>query len=166
MSDRQKLLAEITIDEDYRGFPYRDSEKLWTFGKGRCLETHPLTGPEWKQLLDSNWLAVSISVAGSDWLVQTELDAVERQLARDYASFWSQLSDARQNALIEMAYQMGVDHEEAFHDMIGHIRQAVASGSDLDWTLAKEAGLASAWARETPARANKVMTELETGVWT
>jgi hypothetical protein len=39
-------------DEEYRATPYRDSRGLRTFATGRCLETTPLTGAQWKELLD------------------------------------------------------------------------------------------------------------------
>lgn len=164
MSDMERLVADTRVDEGYKPKPYKDTRNLWTFGEGRCLETHPLTGAEWKQLLDRQYIDVAIGVPGADLLERQELAAVEARLAHDY-DFWPQLNAARQNALIEMAYQMGAEHEEAFHDMIAAIRVAVASGRDEDWALAEERGLASAWAKQTPARAKRVMTQLRTGVF-
>ncbi len=79
--------------------------------------------------------------------------------------FWPRLNAARQNALIEMAYQMGVEHEEAFRDMVAAIRVAVASGRVEDWALVEEKGFDSAWAKQTPDRARRVMDQLRTGVF-
>ena len=164
MSDLDRLTAETRIDEGYKPKPYKDTRQLWTFGEGRCLETHPLTGAEWKMLLDRGLIEVSISVAGADLLERQELAALGVRLAHDY-DFWPRLNDARQNALIEMAYQMGVEHEEAFHDMLGAIRTATVSDTPAAWAIVKADGLDSAWARETPARANRVLTQLATGVF-
>ena len=164
MSDLNRLTAETRADEGYKPKPYKDTRQLWTFGEGRCLETHPLSGAEWKALLDRGLIEVSISVAGADLLERQELAALEVRLAHDY-DFWPRLNDARQNALLEMAYQMGVEHEEAFRDMLGAIRTAMVSDTPAAWAIVKADGLDSAWARETPGRANRVLTQLATGVF-
>jgi GH24 family phage-related lysozyme (muramidase) len=156
MTDITRLDAAVVAHESYRAFAYKDSRGLWTMANGRCVETHPLSPDEWKQLLDHAWLSVSISKQGADWLMQKELREVEAQLAQDYASFWASLNDARQNALIEMAYQMGAEKEEAFHQMIAAIR-------DERWADAETAGLNSLWAKETHARAVEIMKQLRTG---
>lgn len=155
MSDVERLVADTRIDEGYKPKPYKDTRGLWTFGEGRCLETHPLTGAEWKLLLDRGYLDVAIGVPGADLLERQELAAVEVHLAHDY-DFWPKLNAARQNALIEMAYQMGADKEEAFHQMVTAIREK-------RWADAKAAGLDSLWAKQTPARATRVMDQLRTG---
>lgn len=156
MTDAARLDASVTGHEGYKAAPYRDSRSLWTFGKGRCVETHPLSADEWRQLLASGWLSVSITEKGADWLMWRELADVEAQLARDYAGFWTSLNDARANALIEMAYQMGVDKEEAFHQMIMAVR-------DERWADAEAAGLNSLWANQTHTRAVEIMKQLRTG---
>lgn len=156
MTDVTRLEASVTTDERYVAFPYRDTRKLWTFGKGRCVETHPLSAAEWKQMLDSGWLSISVSLSGADWLMRRELAAVEAQLAKDYADFWPHLNDARQNALIEMAYQMGVEKEEGFHQMLAAIRAG-------NWQEAYNQALASDWAKQTPARAKMIATMILTG---
>lgn len=156
MTDAARLDASTLAHESYRAFAYRDTRNLWTFANGRCLETHPLSAAEWKQLLDNAWLSVSISKQGADWLMQKELLAVEAQLAKDYASFWPRLNDARQNTLVEMAYQMGVDKEEAFHQMITAVREE-------RWADAEAAGLDSLWAKQTHTRAVELMAQLRTG---
>lgn len=163
MSASPALIAETRSDEGYKAKPYRDSRGLWTFGNGRCLETHPLTGAEWKMLLDRGYLETAISAAGADLLESLGLASVEAALAHDYADFWSRLNGARQDALTEMAYQMGVAKEEAFHDMVRHIRLAVQTGAESEWGLAEQAGLDSDWARQTPQRAGRVMRQLGSG---
>jgi lysozyme len=158
MTDKTRLRAQVRIAEGYRARPYKDSRGLWTFGNGRCLETHPLTGAEWKELLDKKQLAAFLSIDGADSLEEAELDLVEADLARDLYPYWAGLNDARQNALIEMAYQMGVQKEEAFHDMLTCV-------SKSDWPGAYAAGMDSDWARETPPRAQRVLTQLSSGTF-
>jgi lysozyme len=155
MSDMEELIIATRADEGYKPKPYKDTRGLWTFGEGRCLETHPLTGAEWKILLDRDYIDVAIGVRGADLLERQELAAVEVRLAHDY-DFWPRLNDARQNALIEMAYQMGADKEESFHVMVTAVREE-------RWADAEAAGLDSLWAKQTPARAARVMKQLRTG---
>ena len=164
MSDLAKLVQATGSDEGFDASPYRDTQGLWTFGEGRCLETHPLTGAEWKTLLDSGQMQVTISRDGANALLREQLVATEAQLASINRDFWPLLNDARQNALIEMAYQMGVEHEEEFHEMLGDIRVAVKINTPGAWGAVKAAGLASEWAqKETPGRAQRLMTQLATG---
>lgn len=163
MSNMQRLLATTGSEEGFRANPYRDTQDLWTLGDGRCVETHPLTGEEWKALLDSGQMTVAITQDGANTLMASQLQAVEAQLASDYRDFWPKLNDARQNALIEMAYQLGVEHELEFHEMLGDIRIAVRVNTPGAWKAVAAAALNSLWAQQTPARAQRVMQQLETG---
>lgn len=157
MSDMPKLVASTRADEGYKPKPYKDTRGLWTFGEGRCLETHPLTGAEWKMLLDRGYLDVAIGLPGADLLERQELATVEVRLAHDY-DFWPQLNAPRQNALIEMAYQMGAEKEEGFHLMLAAIRAG-------NWQEAYTQALASDWAKETPLRAKLIATMILTGAF-
>jgi len=158
MSDLPRLTAATALHEGFRPTSYRDTNNLWTFAIGRCLETHPLTGAEFKYLLDQGWLQLTITRPGADWLSVSQLQQIEADLARAY-SFWPTLNNARQNALIEMAYQMGEEKEEAFHVMIA----AIAEGR---WADAEAAGLDSKWAKiDSPGRARVIMAQLRSGVF-
>jgi lysozyme len=156
VTDVAKLEASVRSHEGYRAFPYKDTRGLYTVGVGRCLETNPFTGAEWRQLLENGWGAFSVSVDGADWLLRQQLAVIEGELAHDYADFWPALGNARQNGLIEMAYQLGPAKEEAFHNMIAAIRKA-------DWHAAYAQAMDSQWARQTPARAKEIATMIETG---
>lgn len=158
MTDASRLLDSVTSDEAYKITPYKDTKGLWTFGIGRCLETHPLTAAEWKYLLDNGFINVSIGKVGAQWMATCELATVEHSL-RSFPWF-SQIGDVRQNAFIEMAYQMGLEHFNGFHQMIG------AAGVG-DWAEVQTQALDSKWAREdSPARARYLANMLLTGQWT
>ena len=159
MTDEARLDASIEADEGFVPVPYLDTEKRWTVGEGLCLETRPLTGVEWKYLLDNKLVSFSITRPGADWLVQRDRAGIEQQLAHDYRDFWPSLNDARQNALVEWAFQLGVAKEEAFHDAIAAIRAE-------RWADAEAAMLDSLWAqRETPVRARKLAAQVATGLF-
>lgn len=156
MSDMTRLVTWTDAEEATKAVPYLDTENLWTVATGRCLETNPFNAAEWKYLLDNKLIALNVTPAGSEWLLRKELAAIEHQLSIDYTLFWQFLNDARQNALIEWAYQLGVAKEEAFHVAIQAIREA-------RWDDAERAMLDSLWAKQTPARAKRVAEQLRTG---
>lgn len=158
MTDFTRLEAQVDIGEGFSAVPYLDTESNWTFGKGRSLETAPLTGAEWNQLLDSKQITVTITRAGADWLEMQQLKSIDHQLSLAYAEWWHLLNDARANAMVEMAYQMGVGGEEAFHDMLG----ACAEGR---WDQAKAFGKQSIWYRKYTTRAERILEQLRTGLW-
>jgi lysozyme len=156
MTDLARLQSAIEPAEGFGASAYRDSKNLWTIGFGACLETAPLTGAEWKALLDQGAITVTITKDGARWLEAQRIQFVIDRLAHDYEDFWSSLNDARQNSMVEMAYQMGITKEEAFHDMLAAIRRG-------DFTGAKIAGMDSIWYREFTSRAERVLEQLRTG---
>lgn len=158
MSDQRSLFASVSAHEGFEAHPYKDTRNLWTFGKGHCLETNPLSGADWRYLLENGHLAAAITQAGADWLMQKELDDVEAQCARMF-DFWPKLSAARQNALIEMTYQMGMPKLCGFHKMLA----AIEAG---DWQTAHDEALDSDWAKQTPARARELAELLRSGEFT
>ncbi|HZR02405.1 MAG TPA: glycoside hydrolase family protein [Burkholderiales bacterium] len=155
MTDDARLAASTSGHEGFEPHPYKDTRNLWTFGKGRCLETNPLSAMEWRHLLDEGLIAVSISEDGATWLMRKGLLEVEEQCAQAF-DFWPSLNDARQNAVVEMAYQMGFDKLSGFRKMLAAIRAG-------DWQTAHDEALDSAWHKQTPVRAEKVAEQLRSG---
>lgn len=156
MTDALRLLDSVTVDEAYKGAPYPDSLGLWTFGIGRCLETNPLTGAEWKRLLDNGWITVNVDKTGAQWLATCELAAVASVLGR--YTWFAQIGDVRQNAFIEMAFQLGIAKFARFTSML-------AAANVGDWQGVHDQALDSLWAKQTPARAKMIATMLLTGQW-
>lgn len=157
------LEQEVDQQEGFRAAPYKDTRGLWTVATGRCLETAPLTGAEWKYLLDNGLIAVTITQAGADWMEESVLDAVRTKLAAVF-SWWPLLGPARQDALIDMAYQMGVPALLAFKGMIRAITLATAGQGP--WQDVFDNGADSPWYKsETPARAKTVLTQLRDNVY-
>ena len=66
------------------------------------------------------------------------------------------LNQARQGALLDMAYELGVEGLLGFHDMLA----ALARG---DWAGAHAAALKSKWATEVPGRAIVIAAALRKG---
>lgn len=156
MTDPERLDRSVLDHEGFVEHPYKDTRGLWTFGIGRCLETNPLTAEEWRFLLDHGDLTLSISNAGSLWLMRREIQACEMECQRLF-SFWPALNAARQNVLVEMAYQIGTGGLAKFVNML----DAIYAG---DFDTAAEQGMNSKWARsDSPRRAQQLMKQLRLG---
>lgn len=150
------LETSILEHEDYKEHAYKDSKGLWTFAIGRCLESNPLTGVEWKYLLDNGHLALSITEGGAEWLMEQQVQAIRAQCSRMF-DFWTEINDARRDVLVEMAFQMSIQRLVGFHDMLEAIRKE-------QWASAAQAGLSSKWATiDSPRRAKELMNILERG---
>ena len=71
-------------------------------------------------------------------------------------AWYAEISPARQEALINMAYQLGLAGLLRF-------RRMLAAAAQGDWTTAAQEALDSRWAKQTPGRARRVATMLEQG---
>jgi lysozyme len=135
------LLADLRRDEGLRLAAYRDGGGVWTIGYGH-------TGAE--------------VVEGLEWTPQ----AAEQALAADVASaqagldaalpWWRSLSPARQDAICEMAFNLGVAGLLGFRRTLGRARAG-------RYAAAGRAMLASRWARQVGARAQRLAQLMQTG---
>lgn len=156
--DVNHLDASILVNEGFCANPYKDTVGKWTFGEGRCLETSPLTGVEWKRLLDSNEISVTVTKAGSQYMVDEIVAACVAQ-CRNHLPNWGALDDVRQNAIIEFCYQCGsADALVKF----GTLASLLAQG---DWAGAAADVLTTRWAAQTPHRAERFNAMITSGEW-
>lgn len=91
------------------------------------------------------------------WLAADIAIATERAAA-DIGDEWSSLNDARQAALIDMAFELGGAGLADFRDMVVGVQCA-------DWPEAHYQALKSKWAREVPKRAQTDAGMLLSGEW-
>jgi lysozyme len=140
--NRALLEDDLKREESCRLLAYLDTEGVPTIGWGH-------TGPEvhlglvWGQEM-------------ADQTLELDIDHVIDQLDQ-MLPWWRSLDDIRANVLAKMAYQMGIGGLLGFKQMLAHVKAG-------EWDLAKAAGLDSLWARQTPERADRELTELDTGV--
>ena len=66
------------------------------------------------------------------------------------------LNQARQGALLDMAYEVGVEGLLGFRHMLDALERG-------DWAAASKAALASLWATEVPMRAIVIAAALRNG---
>lgn len=134
--DKPTLLKQLKRDEGLRLKMYRDELNVPTIGYGHNLE-NPITDR-----------AASVIL----------MDDLEHTLAQldKRIPWWHQLNDARQNALANMAFQLGV------HGLLGftHMLQALKEG---DWHKAQDEALNSRWATQVSGRARRIANVFLTG---
>jgi lysozyme len=137
MSLRDLLIA----DEGLRLKPYRCTEGKLSVGVGRNLDDVGITREEAMMLLDHD--------------ITRATNAAAEVVGRDV---FGSLNPARQAALVSMAFQMGRAGLEGFNRMLLCIRAG-------DWQGAQDNALDSKWARQTPARAERIARMILTGEW-
>ncbi len=136
-----QLVSDVGGDEGFSGNMYYDSKGFATVGFGFCI--------------DKRVAGATLSMADCNIILQNKLQKVIGTL--DYSFPWYRtLSDARQRALANMCYQMGIDHLRGFTAML----EAFANGNYAD---AAAACLDSEYAKDAPARAGRVAELIKNG---
>ncbi|MDE1145655.1 MAG: glycoside hydrolase family protein [Azospirillaceae bacterium] len=131
------LVTDLRRDEGVRLKPYTDTVGKLTIGVGRNLTDTGLSAAEVDVLLTNDITAVA--------------DGLERSLP------WSRaLSEARQRALANMAFNMGLPTLLTFHTTLGHLQAG-------RFDQAADAALASKWASQVGGRAQRVAALIRAG---
>lgn len=140
MVDRAQLIREIEREEGWREHAYQDHLGFWTIGYGFLVDERKGGGLP-KDIADA-------------WLEKVIAD-IEESLDREIF-WWRTLTEARQRALINMAYQLGVNGLMRFQNMLAALR-------DADYATAAKEALDSKWAEQTPQRARRMAHMIEVG---
>jgi lysozyme len=160
----EKLKKELRRDEGVRYSPYKDSVGVWTVGCGWNLEARGLPAktalvlagvtevlvidapPEQAKALAEK--GFSILDGTVDALLDLSLrDAAEdaRELVHDFEN----LSDDRQRAFVNMAFNLGRSRMAGFRKML-------AAAKRYDWAECSQQMLDSKWARQVGSRADRL----------
>lgn len=135
--DRAKLAAQLEIDEDKKPRMYLDSLGFWTAGVGRNLSERAFSEDE-IQLMLKNDIAI-----------------VESALDRN-CPWWRSMSEARQQALANMCFQMGISKLLGFKKMLVMLEAG-------RWDAAALEAEDSKWAKQAPNRAKRVTKQIREG---
>ena len=138
--DLSKLKEELRRDEGFRSHAYKDHLGFLTIGIGRLID-HRRGG--------------GITEEEAEYLLQNDIQKVVAALDKKLPWF-KNLSDARQRALINMAFQLGVEGLMAFKKTlraleVGHYERAAIEVLD------------SKYYQQTPERAWRVAAMLREG---
>ena len=137
MFDRAAMISELQRDEGVRNYPYVDTTGHVTIGVGRNLSTDGLSDSEVSDLL------------GHD--IDEAVDALNTKLP-----WWTSLDDIRQRAILNMAFNLGVQKLCGFV----HFLAALRAGQ---WQEAVVQMQDSLWAKQVGARATRLEQMILTG---
>jgi lysozyme len=131
------LIEDLKRHEGFRAKPYRDTTGHLTLGYGFNLDT---TG---------------ISQTEATMILEHRIKILQSQL-RQRLPFWSRLSQNRQDVLVNMAYNLGIEALLEFKKTLQHI----ASG---EYREAGDQMLRSLWAKQVGKRAVELADMMRNG---
>ncbi len=134
------LLDMIEQDEGYRDTVYMDSEGYQTIGLGFCLDKMPMP----REVADF-WCNLILTQRHKQILIATHFGTV-----------FKNLNPARQCAILNMSYQLGISGLFKFKNMWDAL--AVS-----DYQKASLEAMDSVWATQTKNRARRIAEVLRTG---
>ena len=144
MQIRDSLIEQLKVDEGFRAEAYSD-EDGWSIGYGHFSQEKP---------------QATITESTAEILLRGDINIAVVDCHKVFDDFDS-IDDSRQDALVNMAFNMGRTHLLGFPSMI-------AAVNARDWeTAAAEAGLNSAgtcpskWLVQTGDRAQRIIDALK-----
>ncbi len=152
MIDLYQASQRLLLHEGLRLQPYFCSKGKKTIGVGHCLDTNPLTAEEEKVLGD--WQH-GISHCAALYLLRNDIKRVCISLKKKI-DFFKNLDAERQYALVDMAFNLGVQGLLKFKKMLKALRRK-------DYEKASEECLNSQYAKEVGRRAERIAHTLKTG---
>ena len=136
-----RLIEDLKRDEGLRLHAYPDPRtgaQPWTCGYGA---TGPEVGPH------TVW-----TLAQAEAALARRVNEIEAELDRTIV-WWRRLDDARQDVLVNMAYNLGVQGLLAFEAVLADAKAG-------RYARAADAMLRSAWAREVGVRARRLADQM------
>jgi lysozyme len=134
---RQKLKNLLVQHESYKQFPYIDTTGHLTIGIGRNLKDRGISLNEALYLLDEDAQYFTSKLSGT-------------------LQFWDGLNEARQIALVDMCFNMGLQGLLGFKEMMLAIEAQ-------DFDRAAQEMLDSKWATQVGERATSLARIMKSG---
>lgn len=138
----KNLEQQLRADEGEVLHAYQDSMGFLTIGVGRLIDKRKGGG---------------ITEEEAAYLLKNDIERKTAEV-RARLPWFAKLDPARQGVLVNMAFQMGVGGLMAFKNTLALIERGA-------YALAADNMLKSAWATQTPARAQRLARQLRTGEW-
>ena len=136
MNDR--LRALLIKHEGLRSKPYLDSVGKLTIGVGRNLDDH------------------GISLDEADLMLANDVDWAVAEVRNVFSSEWPTWNEVRQNAMVDMMFNLGPVRFGQFKKMISAIRA-------YDWPRAAWEMRHSLWSSQVSQRAEDLASMIESG---
>lgn len=138
-----KLEEMITVHEGKRRFAYRCTSNAITIGVGRNI--------------DPNKGGIGLSDDEIAYMLSNDIERVKKELTGAF-SWFEFLNEARQAAMIDMGFNMGLPRLKKFTKALGFM-------SIKDYDNAAREFYDSRWADQVGSRAVKVCKIIRTGEW-
>jgi lysozyme len=169
------LEKQLLLDEGLRLMPYQDHLGFWTVGVGRLIDPRRgggLSAGESRLILNDpapagvekpdGWAKLIEARGGlrrpeALSLLMADIFSKEAELISKWPAYVN-LSEPRQGALVNMAFQLGVEGLMGFRNTLFMMREG-------RFVEAARSARASRWAQQTPKRAARVTRQIETNEW-
>jgi lysozyme len=136
------LEDQLVRDEDEILHAYQDDEGWWTIGVGILIDKRKGGG---------------ITQAESRYLLRNRIADKTSELFQKLP--WvAQLDSIRQSALVNMAFNLGVDGLLKFEHFLAALQAK-------DWQMAAAEMLNSLWVKQVGDRARRLAEQIRTGEW-
>ena len=133
---------QLKRDEGEVLHAYQDHLSYWTIGIGILIDKRKGGG---------------LRPEESEFIFNNRLRLINEQLDRRIP--WiGKLDPVRRGVLVNMAFQMGIDGLLGFKNTLAMVERG-------DYAGAARGMLNSLWAKQTPARANRLSVQMRTGEW-
>jgi lysozyme len=140
---RYELTRQLIGDEGRRKCVYKDHLGYHTIGIGR--------------LVDDRKPGAGLRDSEMEFMLRNDIDDRVDALTRRLPWFQN-LDDARKGVLLNMSFQLGVDGLLEFKTTLRLVEEGDYVGASQQMTR-------SLWARQTPARAQRMSEQMKTGKW-
>lgn len=138
----KNIESQLREDEGEKLHAYKDSEGYLTIGIGVLIDERKGGG---------------ITREESSYLFHNRLNKKRAEI-KAALPWFDTLDEVRQGVLLNMAFQMGTAGLLGFKQTLAHVKAG-------RWTAASVGMLDSKWARQTPERAERLATQMRTGIW-
>ena len=156
------IFGMLRIDEGYKPTIYKDTEGYWTIGIGQLLTKSPdlnVAKAELDKLMGRKCNGV-ITQAEAEELFQKSVLKAEKGIQGNalLREVYNSLDPIRQDALINMVFQMGVTGVAGFTNSMALLKAK-------QWEKAAVNLAKSRWYNQTPNRAKRIIETFRTGTW-
>ena len=148
----EQALNQLKTDEGFRNRAYHCTAGRLTIGYGYNLDANPLR-------LSSIEIAYAhthgMPEVEAERLLKLMVAQVQKELEQHFHWF-SNLNEVRRGALINMAYNLGINGLLKFTSFLGFLEYG-------DYQHASLAGINSLWAKQVHGRAKRLMGQIKAG---
>jgi len=146
MGEVTNIYDQLKRDEGIRFVPYKDTRGFNTVGVGHNLDANPLPNESYPMYPNRAFE-----------ILKEDVSRVRTKLIADLP--WvASLPDVYEGVLLNMSFNMGTHGTELFHHMLADVQSGNYSQAAADME-------SSAWYSQVGQRAERLVQQMNTGVW-